>query len=221
MIPSSSFRFSIDLHVHTRRFSACAEGLDPERLPDIIHRKQLDGLVITEHDHLWPQEDINTLNRRLSYGRIYGGVEVSSRNGHFVVIGLETMDGISPGMDLPSLVRCAHAQQAAVIWAHPFLSYGNTPEPSDLQHLPVGIDALEIISSLTTDSQTTDARHLAGKMEWTEVAGSDAHTLARVGCAATLFESLPDNEKHLARAIRDHCCRVMQPPGTAAMRCTS
>lgn len=218
---SSSFRFSIDLHVHTRRFSACAEGLDPERLPDMIHRNRLDGLVITEHDHQWPPQDIDRLNRRLSYGRIYNGVEVSSRNGHFVVIGLETMDGIAQGMDLPSLVRCAHAQQAAVIWAHPFQAYGNTPEPSDLQHLPVGIDALEIISSLTTGSQATEAQYLAGKMEWAEVAGSDAHTLARVGCAVTLFESLPDNEKLLAQAIRDHHCRVMQHDDTAAMRCIS
>ena len=87
MAATDSDTIRIDLHVHTRRYSPCAEALDPDHLPERLESLGLDGLVITEHDHLWSTEDIEYLNRRMRHGRIYRGVEVSSRNGHFIVIG--------------------------------------------------------------------------------------------------------------------------------------
>lgn len=209
-----SYGIRIDLHVHTRRYSACAESLNPEQLPERMARSGLDGVVIAEHDHLWPAEEIDRLNQRLEKGRIYRGVEVSSCNGHFVVIGLQTMDGISPGIGISALVQRVRRQEAAIIWAHPQLCYSNTPAPCSLAELPQDIDAVEVFSGVTEGLHASQARAMARRNGWSQVAGSDAHILEHVGSVVTLFEYLPKNEMQLARAIREGCCATLQASGT-------
>lgn len=208
----SSFACRIDLHVHTCRYSPCAEGLDPEQLPRCLGRAGLQGLVLTEHDCLWPAEAIAALNRSLPWGRIYRGVEVSSCNGHFIVIGLERMVPFAPGISIAALLDHLRSSGAAVIWAHPYLHYGNTQAPLSADAMPYGIDALEVASSVTRGEQRRRALAEAGRRGWTAVGGSDAHTLGQVGSAYTLFAELPANEKALAAAIRQGRCRVVPQP---------
>ncbi|MDA8139131.1 MAG: CehA/McbA family metallohydrolase [Desulfobacteraceae bacterium] len=204
----ASWQYCIDLHVHTRRFSPCAEALDPEQLIALMHQRNLHGIVITEHDHLWPAEEVRALNRQLDSGRVYRGVEVSSRNGHFLVIGLDDLDGVRPGIAAADLIRKARQQEAAVIWAHPFLCYGNVAEPLPLEKMPSILDAIEIASSVTRGAETLKALAYAQRMKWTAVGGSDAHAPSQVGYAYTRFARLPKNEKRLAAAIRAGRCRL-------------
>lgn len=213
-----SYAIRIDLHVHTRRYSACAEGLNPEQLPERMARSGIDGVVLAEHDHLWPAEEIDRLNRRLKKGRIYRGVEVSSCNGHFVVIGLQTMDGISPGIDISALVRLVRRQEAAIIWAHPQLCYSNTPAPCSCAELPRNIDAVEVFSGVTEGLHASQAMEMARRNGWSQVAGSDAHILEQVGSVVTLFEYLPEDETQLALAIRNGCCLPPQARETGDSR---
>ena len=168
----------------------------------------LHGLVITEHDRLWPVEDIVALNRCVKKGRIYRGVEVSSRNGHFVVIGLNTLDGIRAGIDVASLVKVAVQQSAVVIWAHPCANYGNVPEPLRVDEMPTEVHAVEVASDVTDKVATSRALGYAKRMGWVPVCGSDAHFLGHVGCVATLFPQLPGDEKALAAAISAGRCRT-------------
>lgn len=210
MPPTVLHEIRIDLHVHTRRYSACAEGLNPDRLPERMAQAGIDGLVITEHDYLWSREDIARLNRGLNKGRIYRGVEVSSCNGHFVVIGLQTLSGIARGIDISSLVQLARVQEAAIIWAHPQQCYSNTAAPCTFMHLPDNIDAVEVASSITEGERSREAMAMAGRMGWAQVGGSDAHILKQVGCAVTRFESLPADESALAKAIRSGRCTAQR-----------
>jgi predicted metal-dependent phosphoesterase TrpH len=202
----AKFRFRVDLHVHTRRFSPCAECLEPDLLAAAMRRSGLDGLVIAEHDHLWPIEDIARLNAGLKHRRIYRGVEVSSRNGHFLVIGLEEMDGIRPGIGIEDLIEAADTQQAAIIWAHPYLQYGNIPSPLEGMEMPRGLHAVEAASGVTHGKESAATRALARRMGWATVGGSDAHAPGQVGCAYTLLSDLPADEKDLAAAIRKGRC---------------
>ncbi len=202
----------VDLHVHTRRFSPCAEALNPDQLHLAMVRCGLHGLVITEHDHLWSAEEIAALNVKLNNRRIYRGVEVSSRNGHFVVIGLNGLEGIARGIGVDDLVHVARSHNGAVIWAHPHLHYNNTPSPMAANAMPAGIHAVEVASGLTTGNNTVEATAFAQEMGWATVGGSDAHVLSQVGCAYTLFPNLPADEKALAAAIRTgHCVAVHRP----------
>jgi predicted metal-dependent phosphoesterase TrpH len=208
----AKMRFRVDLHVHTRRYSPCAESFDPEDLAFAMYRSGMDGLVIAEHDHLWPAEDIARLNAGLNRKRIYRGVEVSSRNGHFLVIGLDELDGIRPGIGIEALIRAIDAQQAAIIWAHPYLHYGNIASPLDSVEMPRGLHAVEVASGVTHGKESTATRSLARRMGLAAVGGSDAHVPGQVGCAYTLLADLPVDEKHLAAAIRKGCCSARHKP---------
>lgn len=201
----------IDLHVHTRRFSPCAESLDPRQLPALLSRRPLSGIVIAEHDHLWPRCDIDELNRQLPSGRIFRGMEVSSSNGHFVVIGLERMDGIRPGISARALISKARSQKAAVILAHPHIHYSQTQDQLDVLEMPAGIDAIEVASTMTIGEAAQQAQAWARQIGCAMVGGSDAHALSQVGQSFTTFSTLPSDEKELAEAIRNGACR----PGRA------
>lgn len=207
-MPHGKWKYRLDLHVHTRRFSPCAEALDPGRLHEMMARQGLHGLVITEHDQLWPANEIAALNRGLKNGRIYRGVEVSSRNGHFIVIGIDEMDGIRPGIGIRELVQKVDQLQAALIWAHPYLNYGSVPEPLPPAGMPRGIHAVEAASGVTSGEKTVMALASALQMGCVPVGGSDAHCPGQVGCAYTRFARLPKNEKSLAAAIRAGKCKI-------------
>lgn len=165
-------------------------------------------MVITEHDRLWPAREIAALNRNLKTGRIYRGVEVSSRNGHFIVIGIESMDGIQPGIGITDLIQKVDALQGALIWAHPFLNYGNVPEPLPPAGIPRGIHAVEAASGVTNGEKTAKALAFAFQRGCVPVGGSDAHCPGQIGCAFTRFARMPKNEKTLAAAIRAGRCRL-------------
>lgn len=199
-------QWRVDLHVHTRRYSPCAESLDPEKLPAAITAMGLDGAVITEHDHLWSPLELAALNRHASGPRIYRGVEISSRNGHFLVIGLDRLDAFHPGMSIQNLVRQARRQSAAVIWAHPQLTYSQTINPLDFSDLPDGIDAIEAASTVTVGRQAAEIMAYAREFGYNTVGGSDAHALVQVGKAFTCLDHLPADEKELAAAICSGRC---------------
>ena len=202
---TSSAQWHVDLHVHTRRYSPCAELLDPAQLPRVMAERGLQGVVITEHDVLWPAEEIAALNRDLNGSRIFRGVEISSCNGHFVVIGLEALEDLQPGVPAKRILQVARAQGAAVIWAHPQLEYRQMVEPLKSCDIPNGIDAVEVVSTATCGEQSEAARAYARDLACGMVGGSDAHILDHVGKAYTVFDRMPKNENELAAALIDGC----------------
>lgn len=206
MKDTAPLQWRVDLHVHTRRYSPCAESLDPKRLPAAITAMGLDGVVITEHDHLWSPSEIEALNRNLSGQKIYRGVEISSRNGHFLVIGLDRLDALHPGVSARNIVRQAREQGAAVIWAHPLLEYSQISVPLNFSNMPDGIDAIETASTVTFGCQAAEVGAYARQFGYSLVGGSDAHTLSQVGKAFTLFDHLPADEKEMAAAICSGRC---------------
>ena len=208
MVEFENNLWRVDLHVHTRRYSPCAESLDPQQLPALLARRHLNGIVIAEHDRLWPRIDIEELNRNLPFGRIFRGVEVSSRNGHFVVIGLDRLNGIQPGISARALIKKARSQSAAVILAHPQIQYSQTQRQLDVLEMPAGIDAVEVASTMTAGSGSIQAQSVARQLGCGMVGGSDAHALSQVGRAFTIFSALPANERELAAAIREGRCTV-------------
>jgi len=196
-------QYGIDLHVHTRRFSPCAELLDPERIADTMRDRGIQGVVVAEHDALWPAADIAVLNRHFNgHSRIYRGVEVSCDIGHFVTIGLGDRAPIYPGMSVSELVAVAEDAGAAVIVVHPHVVFRKTGRSVDITALPDGLHAVEVLSTQTYGESSTAALSAAKSRRWSPVAGSDAHCLEQIGAAVTVFDHLPADEAALAIAIR-------------------
>ncbi len=203
----------LDLHVHMGRLSARNQKLDPQQLVAAAIRCGLQGIVISEHDWMWPAQEIDALNRLSDQVRIFRGIEVSSRNGHFLVIGMDNLRGVSPGIGIIELVHKVKRSNAAIIWAHPYRQDKDAPEPLDAADMPPGIHAVEVASSNMGGDETDLALTCAVRIGCAAVGGSDAHCLNQVGSAYTLFAHLPKDEKELAAAIRSGFCRAMHLRG--------
>ncbi len=188
--------FAIDLHVHTRRYSPCAEFVREEEIADRARRAGLAGVVLTEHDVLWDRGELRRLQATAGGVRFYRGVECTGDGCHVVLIGLREMGAIRKGMAFPEIARHARAAGAAVILAHPYRDAD--PERLDLRLA----DAVEVGSTSFTREEAGRAVALAERVGKPQVAASDAHALARIGWAWTAFSQLPANERRLAAMIR-------------------
>lgn len=198
-------KFRIDLHVHTNRYSPCAETLDPEKLGQAASDAGLDGLVITEHDAIWTEEEVRVLKQKIGHKvTIYRGVEVSSLDGHFIVIGLKDMTSIQVGISAVELFAITRKENAVVILAHPQRSGCWTKLFPENINWHKYVDAIEVASTCTFGQYEIEARRLATETGLSTVAGSDAHCLSRVGHTYTEFNFLPANELALAAAIREN-----------------
>lgn len=193
---ATSRTFRSDLHVHTGRYSQCAETVDPYRLGEAAARAGIDGLVITEHDVLWQDEEIEMLRLRTPDLRIFRGIEVTARGCHVVVIGIYEAALLERGMAPIDVVNVAHDLGGIAILAHPF----RDAEPTDL---PLrAFDALEVASTSFTRADAVRAIKLAKDIGIPPVAASDAHALAHVGWAWTELPEQPRDEQHLAELLR-------------------
>jgi predicted metal-dependent phosphoesterase TrpH len=196
----------IDLHVHTSRYSSCASQ-EPDEMIAAARAAGLDGVVITEHERLWPAEDIQAM----SYASgllVIGGIEIYTTDGDLLVIGL---DREITGLPHPELVRrAADGVGAVVIAAHPwrgFSSFG----PEELEDSIAGAasrpllkqaHAIEVCNGRSLDQENEIARQLAAVLGKPAVGGSDAHTPGEVGRCATRFEDRIEDEAGLIRALK-------------------
>ena len=97
----------IDMHVHTVRSKDAHTKV--EDLPDIIERKGLDGVAITEHDNFDPPR-VEAL--------ILPGIEVSTCDGH--VIGLGIGEAVPAGLSADETIARIHKLGGIAIVPHPF-----------------------------------------------------------------------------------------------------
>lgn len=195
----------VDLHVHTARYSPCAEAVDPSAIADWAERAGLAGVVITDHDVLWPEDEMERLQEDFPAVAFYRGIEVTSQGCHLVVVGLDRQDGLRRGTPVEDVVSIARTQGAAVILAHPY----RDAEPDVL---PLGdVDAVEVGSTSFTRPEAEKACALARRLGKPVVASSDAHALSRIGWAYTVFPRLPADEKDLAAMVREGLGRPATP----------
>ena len=113
--------YTIDLHVHSAKYSECAESLDPKQIVNYAKKAKLNAVVITEHDTLWKKEDFQELQEKAADIHLFNGIEVTTENGcHLVVIGVERNGPLHKGISAEKAITYAHEEGAVVILAHPF-----------------------------------------------------------------------------------------------------
>jgi predicted metal-dependent phosphoesterase TrpH len=209
---SSSALVPLDLHVHTGRYSQCAELVDPFQIGDAALRAGLGGVVLTEHDVLWQDEEIELLRAATSPVRIYRGLEVSAAGCHVLVIGIEDAAMFERGMPAGEVIRVAHAAGAVAVLAHPYRD--TTPKGLPIEDF----DAIEIGSTSFDRPAARRSMQLARKFAKPMVASSDAHALSRIGWGWTEFPVLPANELELAVAIRNGAGQAVLPRALQARK---
>ena len=176
--------FAIDFHVHS---DESYDGREPielilEHAADI----GLDGVVITDHD------EITESRRAAALAPAYGligipGVEVSTRHGHLLAIGVEERP--KPGRPFAETVATVRELGGVAIVPHPFQRSRHGVRKRHVRD----VDAVETYNSMAfTGYRNRRARTFARRRGYPEIGASDAHYLPNVGQAYTEILVTPD-----------------------------
>jgi predicted metal-dependent phosphoesterase TrpH len=199
-----------DHHVHTLRHSPDS-SIDPLELIRQAGLVGLDGVVITEHDYQWEADELAELAALAAPLKVFSGVEISAREGHFLVYGLPSLADVEPGISLAELLKVVDGHGAAIVAAHPF----RWDQPFDeivAEHGPV-FHALELVSNNVT--RATRARteavlriHPLGASGY-----SDAHEVETLGCYHSEFRRPIETMGDFVAAVRAGDMRPGHHPG--------
>jgi len=182
-------KLKIDLHVHTT--GSRDAFIEAGQLPLILKERGLDGVAITNHDALTEVTSSETI--------ILPGIEVSTRQGH--MIGLGVSDPITKGSTADETISMIHRAGGVAIVPHPFDPISPCVNPLKLRSRP---EAIEVINSdaLFFRLNTIVARRMADRLSVPMVAGSDSHISETVGDAYTLIDSNSKSVADILSAIR-------------------
>ncbi|GIW87495.1 MAG: histidinol-phosphatase [Isosphaeraceae bacterium] len=200
----------IDQHVHTSRYSPDSL-LDPEELLEQARAAGLDGVVITEHDILWAEEELEELRRRAPGLVVLAGVEVSAREGHFLVYGLKDLKDLEPGIPLADLLEVVGRRGAAIVAAHPFR--WDQDFEAIAREYGVRLDALELVSNNMTLATRERTEQVWRRLGCGRTGSSDAHEREVVGCYFTEYEQPIRTLEDLVRGLKSRRFRPWHREG--------
>jgi predicted metal-dependent phosphoesterase TrpH len=182
-------RLKIDLHVHTT--GSRDAFTEPEQLPTIVKQRGLDGVAVTNHDAFTRVTSSEAI--------ILPGIEVSTRQGH--IIGLGISGPIERERTADETISTIQHVGGVAIVPHPFDPISPCVNPIKLRSRP---DAIEVINAdaLFFGLNTKYARQMASRLGLPMVAGSDSHIPETVGDAYTLIDTDSKNVGDILNAIR-------------------
>lgn len=184
----------IDLHCHTLPLSTCS-ALEAEALVRLARERGLDGVCLTEHDRAWPEDELEALRKRTGFP-VFSAVELTTDLGHVLAFGLESPRSFS------AIVREVH-EAASRSGGILFLAHPARDGLLRVTHDTVEFFAsVEAINGSDTRLQNMAASGLAHGFRLPGIGGSDAHTAAEVGRAATRFHERIETQAELLEALR-------------------
>ncbi len=171
----------VEIHCHSHyskgRKIPWEAFLSPEDIFRIAKEKGYGAVAITDHAVNTSWKEAKRAARK--HGMIFiPGIEVASKEGHVLALGLS--DFVPSGLGLDETLDLIHSQGAIAVAAHPF-DLKNEGAKKNLS----GFDAVEVFNSLCHDRFSNMlAEHWAGERRKPGVAGSDSHTAAMIGMSA-------------------------------------
>jgi predicted metal-dependent phosphoesterase TrpH len=203
---ASTGKVTIDLHVHTYPASPCSSA-SVDALIEEAKRIGLDGICLTDHNHVWDLAQVEAL--RQEHGiLIFRGNEITTNQGDVLVFGFEKdIQGI---VDIKELRREVEEAGGFMIVAHPFRGFlivgvdqaGLTPEKAMERPLFNYVDAVEVLNGKVTEKENDFALKVTEGLGIPGTGGSDAHEVAEVGVYATEFYEVIKSEQDLIAALK-------------------
>jgi predicted metal-dependent phosphoesterase TrpH len=168
-----------DLHAHSAEYSPCS-AIAADELCRLATALGIDGIALTEHDLWWPPDELAALRSRYPGLALFGGMERSCREGHFLVFLPEGADprGTLPPDTIQTLSPWIHDRGGLLIWAHPF-RFESRRIPFWLGNVP--IDGIEVTSSNMNLQLSDLAESVANEYGILPLSNSDAHDAESLG----------------------------------------
>jgi predicted metal-dependent phosphoesterase TrpH len=188
-----------DMHMHTTRHSPDSQ-MDPLVMVRRARQLGLDGVVITEHDWLWTEPELDELRAAGAGLVVLSGIEVSAREGHFLVYGVTNPFAVPRGIGVAELCWEVHRQGGAVVAAHPF-RWGQ-PFEHILERERPDLDGLEMMSNNMDEECRRRTAAVQVRLGLAGVGNSDAHREEVLGCCCTEFPGPVRTSADLVAAIR-------------------
>lgn len=184
----------IDMHTHTSVYSTDSNLLPHESLAQAAERG-LDGVVLTEHDVVWPADRTAHLAEQIGI-LVLPGVEVTTELGHVLVYGL---DALVPRITNAKRLRAFCDEQNALMFlAHPARDPGLRVPRAAMELF----DGVEGLNGCDGPLQNQSASSRGRTRPLPPIGGSDSHALHEVGTAATEFAANIETLEDLMRALR-------------------
>ena len=168
----------VELHCHTNRYSDCAVA-SPEELMEALIGTEYGAVYLTEHHHVWRDDELAELREAFAEIRIFPGVELNltfEPLQHLTVLGTndpEYLQIFNPGKVLAKAREAGHL----TVLAHPCRWVGSSRILDD----GLRPDAIEYRTGNQEFSQCADARARAEAFGLPLVNAGDLHALEMVG----------------------------------------
>lgn len=193
----------IDLHTHTCRYSPCSI-LEPHELVKRARQERLDGIVLTEHNHVWTGEEIEELGDGPSGDLlILRGMEADTSFSHVLIYGY--YEPVPFNISPEELKRLIHSHGGALVLAHPF-RWGLSPYEGiardEIRDFFLNFDAIEVFNTNCSEESIVQGCDVVRSMGLKAAGGSDAHSQKMVGTYCTRFLDPITSEYDLAQALR-------------------
>jgi aminoglycoside phosphotransferase (APT) family kinase protein len=193
----------LELHSHTAEHSPCSHVSAVDLIRHCISN-DLQGLVLTDHHHLWTPRALSDLLKKCAVPNhfiVLSGQEVRTADfGDVLVFGADDLIGEGT----PALEIARRFPDAALVLAHPYRN-GSNPDLRVLAH-PV-FHAIEIFNSNQTILENVRGLQDWHRYRFTATGGTDIHALNYCGTYPTVFDHPVDSIQALAHEIRRGRCR--------------
>jgi len=172
-----------EFHCHT-----CYSRDSLLRVQDLIRiceKKQLDRLVITDHNTIEGAIQARSIDSL----RFIAGEEILTQGGE--LLGIFVQEAVQPGLSPSASIDILHSQGAFISVSHPFdtMRKGRWELP-DLLDIVDLVDAIEVFNARALPPQANQqAKAFAREHHLLGTVGSDAHSRGEVGAAIL---TLPD-----------------------------
>jgi predicted metal-dependent phosphoesterase TrpH len=200
----------IDLHVHENLYSPCSR-MSLETAVRAARAAGLDGLCVTDHDSMDIRKSAADFIRRSDFP-IFVGAEISTRDGHIVVLGIDETPPACTRAE--EVVAFTLARGGFCFAAHPFRYDGSGPGRT-LPYLD-DLPGIEVCNGGNSEEENAHAVSLCRKTGLIPVAGSDAHRPENVGRFATWFPETVRSVAELAAALNAGRCSPARKRGRDA-----
>ncbi len=198
----------IDCHTHTNPFSACST-LAADDLLVKAESSQLDGVVLTEHEVFWPEEQLRWLKKAHPELRIFNGVETDVGSlGHVVIIPARPDDSILKINTPDRLASYIASSGNYAFVAHPFRfdrEFENRNPQFDLPGVEVASYNMHDRESVLRSVEFARERKVA------PIAASDAHSPEPIGKYYLEFEVSIESQQDLIVALHKRDFQPVAP----------